>query len=271
MADLPSLSSFLNDASGAILLEQFRQQVSNLMAAVHLVTPALRERDDPKFDRYLAIMNQSFYRMLRLINHMELAQDFTKGGVLFRPAALDLAGLCRETADLAAPLCSLAGVRLRYEEDCATLLTTGDAALLRQLLLLLFSNAIRAAAEGGEAGLHLSRQKDRALLTVWDNGPGFSPPSASPSSMPYRPDGALGLGLPIARELARLHGGAVMLESRPERGTRAVVSLPIRPPETSVGLKTPPPAGELNGGFSLLLLELADVLPFEAFLPEDLE
>ena len=43
---------------------------------------------------------------------------------------LDLAGLCRELSDQVAPLADQAGVAFRYEAECASLLTVGDAALL---------------------------------------------------------------------------------------------------------------------------------------------
>lgn len=269
MAEETVTPHFCGDPSRAILLEQLRQQVSNLMAALHLLTPAIRVGGEAKNDQYLAIMNQSFYRMLRLMNHLEYAQNAEGDSIPFCPAALDLAGLCREITDQAIPLAKLAGVAFRYESECSSLITVGDGTLLRRLLLGLFSNAIKAAGEGGEAGLHLAKQKNRAILTIWDNGPGLNPEDESAS--PYRADGGMGLGLPIVRELARLHGGAVMLESRPERGMRAILSLPITTPEPG-GVRTPAaPGWDPDGGFSTALVELADLLPYGAFLPDDLE
>lgn len=256
----------LNESSrqNAALLEQMRQHMSNLVAATHLLTPAIREAGDAKYDQYLAIASQSVYRILRLINHLDLSQTLMRGGVPYRPAPLDLAGLCRETADETAPLAELAGINFRYESEVTSLLTTGDGGLLRRLLLGLFSNALRAAGEGGETGLHLQKQKTRAVLTVWDNGPGLAEEELSQ-------DDGLGLGLSIIRELAALHDGAVMLESRPERGVRAVVSLPIRPPEGGPPRTPPASKWDLDGGFSPVLVELSSVLPYGAFLPDDLE
>lgn len=248
----------------AVLLEQMRQHMANLVAATHLLTPVVRESGSPRYDQYLAIANQSIYRLLRLINHLELSQTLTGGGVPYHPAPLDLAGLCREIADEITPLAELAGVNFRYESEVTSLLTTGDSALLRRLLLGLFSNALQAAGEGGEAGLHLQKQKGRAILTVWDSGPGLTEEALAR-------DDTLGLGLGIIRELAALHGGAVMLESRPERGVRAMCSLPLHPPEHGA-LRTPAaPKWDLDGGFSPVLIELSSVLPYSAFLPDDLE
>ena len=86
----------------------------------------------------------------------------------------------------------------------------------------------------------------------------------------HRPDG-LGLGLRVARRIAALHGGAIVFEQREDRGSRAVVSLPIRPPEGGAVLRTPRTDWDRSGGFSDLMVELSAVLPYEAFLPADLE
>ncbi|MEG1720878.1 MAG: HAMP domain-containing sensor histidine kinase [Pseudoflavonifractor sp.] len=258
----------LTDQRDAILLEQLRQQVTNLMAATHLLTPVIRESGDEKYDRYLAIMNQSFYRLLRLMNHLEQARDLDREGGTAELGAMDLAGLCHGLTDEVIPLARAAGVEFQYETETASLLTTGDADALRRLLLELISNALHAAGEGGQAGLRLVRQADCALITVWDTGE--TPPEPAEGKI-YRSDGGLGLGLKIARQLAALHGGAIMLEKRPQRGMRAILSLPIRKPEGAGLLCTPRAETGSMGGFPLVLVELADLLPFEAFLPADLE
>ena len=251
-----------------------RQHVGNLVAATHLLTPVIREHGEARYDQYLAIMNQSFYRLMRLMNSADTARALDNGALPFRPASLDLAGLCRELADQVTHLAGMAGVSFRYESELSSLLTTGDAALLRRLILSLVSNALRAAGRGGEAGLRLAKPGRRALITVWDSGPGLGSgmESGGPDSEPiYRSGGGLGVGLSAARQIAALHGGAVMLESRSGKGVRAAISLPVQPPEGCGTLRTPSPVGDVTGGFSPVLVELADLLPSEAFLPDDVD
>lgn len=254
-----------NCRQDAALPAQLRQQLGNLMAATHLLTPAVRELGSDKNDGYLAMMNQSLYRLLRLVDHLEFSRDMDGGAYPFHPAPLDLAGLCHalawETGDLAA----LAGLRFRYESQVGSLLTTGDEALLRRLILCLFSGALRAAGPGGEAGLHLTKRRNSAILTVWDSRSGIP----SPAEELLSPEDGRGPDLRTLRSLAELHGGTVMLESGPQRGLRAVVSLPILPP-TPGNILTPPPKWDLIGGFPPTLVELSDLLPYQAFLPDDL-
>ena len=59
------------------MVEQLREQVGNLLAAAQLLTPAIREQKEQKYDQYLAILNQGLYRLLRLTEHSDL---YLRGG-----------------------------------------------------------------------------------------------------------------------------------------------------------------------------------------------
>ncbi|MEQ2456856.1 sensor histidine kinase [Flavonifractor hominis] len=254
---------------GLLLAEQFREQMNHLSAAVQLLTPVVQEKGGAQYDPYLAILHQSLYRMMRMIGNLEYL-ELPEEQAAPRVRTLDLAGLCREMARQVEPLAQQAGLRFSYEEETGSLITQGDADQLRRALLELISNAIRAAGKGGQTGLRLAVRGDRATLTVWDNGPGMSP--AQPEAAdPLHRTGGVGLGLPLARRVAEGHGGALVFEQREGRGSRAILSLPVRPPEESGMLRSPQMHTAANGGFSDVLTVLSDVLPYQAFLPGDLE
>lgn len=213
---------------GLLLVEQFREQMNNLAAAVQLLTPVVQEKGGRQYEPYLAILHQSMYRMMRMLGNLEYLQ-LPEGELTAERASLDLAGLCRTLGEQVASLARQAGLSFTYEEERGSLITTGDAPQLRRMLLGLISNAFRAAGKGGHTGLRLAVRQDRAVLTVWDDGPGLPPPEEERELL-HRPDG-LGLGLRVARRIAALHGGAIVFEQREDRGSRAVVSLPIQPLE----------------------------------------
>ena len=217
---------------GLLLVEQFREQMNNLAAAVQLLMPVVQEKGGRQYEPYLAILHQSMYRMMRMLGNLEYLQ-LPEGELTAERASLDLAGLCRTLGEQVASLARQAGLSFTYEEERGSLITTGDAPQLRRMLLGLISNAFRAAGKGGHTGLRLAVRQDRAVLTVWDDGPGLPPPE--------------------------------------ERGSRAVVSLPIQPPEGGTVLRTPRADWDRSGGFSDLMVELSAVLPYEAFLPAELE
>lgn len=250
----------------ATLPIQLRELINNVQAAAHLLAP-LAEEPDAKL--HLAVLNQSFYRLLRLVRHLELAEQTKQsGGVALREEALNLAELCRDVAYGAEKLAQQAGVTFRESIPGGVVPSLGDKELLEMMLLELISNAVKAARKGGEAGIALSSNASRVMITVWDSGSGLSQAEltdimngASPDSLP-KPGTGLRLGLPIARCIAEAHGGALLLESKEGQGMKVTVSLPLRKPVKGK-LYTPKPRAE--EGFSSLLTLLSDSLPWQAF------
>jgi two-component system OmpR family sensor kinase len=115
--------------------------------------------------------------------------------------------------------------------DSAPLTVTGDAVALQRLLANLVDNALKY---GGAARVRIHEQDRQAIVEIEDNGPGLSSAELARVFEPfYRAnaarnldEGGVGLGLAVARSLARAHGGDVDLISRPG-GLTARVSLPL--------------------------------------------
>ena len=107
--------------------------------------------------------------------------------------------------------------------------TKGDAGALEQLFLNLLLNAADALSTGEQAGVDLMREAGHISLSIWDRGKGIAPDAIERIFEPFystTPEGT-GLGLPIARRIARAHGGELEIESTPGEGTTARVSLPL--------------------------------------------
>ncbi len=112
-----------------------------------------------------------------------------------------------------------------------------DPDRLQQIVLNLASNAIEATESGGVT-LTASHDQTTATLRVIDTGLGLDAGTQERLFQPFEtgsePSEAVGpgLGLAIARELARLHGGDVTFRTWPGQGTTFYVSLPLAGPET---------------------------------------
>ncbi len=122
--------------------------------------------------------------------------------------------------------------RLRLE-DGPPLYVQGDPLELTRLFANLIDNAVKY---GGSAVIRLRAQDGDARVEVADNGPGLDPDELERVFAPfYRADasrnsgrGGVGLGLSVARSIARSHGGDVTLSVGEGRGLTAVVSLPLQ-------------------------------------------
>jgi two-component system, OmpR family, sensor kinase len=131
------------------------------------------------------------------------------------------------------PVAQAAGVALAVDavDEAPALL---DADLVHRLASVLVDNAVRYTPRGGRVGVRVARENGHAVLEVRDTGIGI--PAGEQERVFERffrgsaarvraPEGS-GLGLPIARWIAREHGGELTLSSGQEGGTVARLALP---------------------------------------------
>lgn len=109
----------------------------------------------------------------------------------------------------------------------------GRPQALKRCLSNVLENAIKY---GGSATVNVDDGEERLEIRIRDEGPGISEPELERVFEPYyrlegsrsRETGGTGLGLTIARSIARSHGGELALRNRPEGGLEAILTLPRR-------------------------------------------
>ncbi len=171
------------------------------------------------------------------IRSMELMIEeylsFARGQEAEAPANTDLAELLQEVVENA------------HRQGHQVALTLGDNLVMpvrpnavRRCLTNLIDNAVfYTEAAGGPARVEIDavRQPTFIQITVDDNGPGIAPERRDEAFKAFsrldaarRPDTAgVGLGLTIARDIARSHGGDLSLQESPAGGLRALIRLPV--------------------------------------------
>ena len=247
---------------------QLRGALSNLyLAAAQLAPPAAREQD-PALDAKAALLDQSYYRLLRMVTSLSSAAYLTQEGPL--PVKdRDIVALVGQVCGQAGDLAELLDLRLRFVCARERYVCAVCADALEQLLYQLLSNAMKFTPAGGTITVELHVRKGQILLTVADTGCGISEELLPTLFDRYLhsdrmdpPAHGLGLGLPLCRRIAEGHGGTLMAESQPGKGSRFILSLPDR----QVGCEVSDISLDYTGGFNPTLLALADALPVEAFL-----
>ncbi len=212
----------------ARLKRQLEQRTQLLAGVSHdLRTPLTRLR------LQLALMPKSEERdaARRDLADMETALEeylaFARGQAGEEPGPVDLVELCETLVDDAAR--EGLDVPLDYEAD--TVVVHGREGGLKRALANLVNNA---AAHGQTVRVSVGGTGERAEILIDDDGPGIAPEDREDAFRPFsRLDesrnanrNGVGLGLAIARDTIRAHGGELRLEESPLGGLRARISLP---------------------------------------------
>jgi heavy metal sensor kinase len=170
-------------------------------------------------------------RLLDMINTMLLISKTEANVDQLSREEIDLAKLARDACELFGPSAEDQGIHLRCTAPGGVRLS-GDAGMIQRMISNLLDNAIKYTPQGGAVTVSLAEEGARVRLAVEDTGCGISP-----GDLPrvferfYRADQSrskpgIGLGLSLARAIARAHGGEVTAASTPGQGSTFTVSLP---------------------------------------------
>lgn len=221
-------------------------------------------------------LNQSLYRLVRLSGQLSDGGQLLLHRAEAHKAPLELNRLVGELVAQAAPLVESVGIALEFEPSPTLIHTDADASLLERAFYNLLSNALAYTPRGGSIRIALKKVRQTAYLSVSDNGEGIAPEVVSSlfDRFSQRQAGdsrwGMGLGLPMVREIARLHGGSLMIGSNPTgTGTEAVLTLAI---ERSVqSLRSRMVHFDYCGNLHHGLVELSDVLDPKMYDPSEVQ
>ena len=180
-----------------------------------------------------AAMERNLKTMQALVEDLAQAASLEQGTLQVRLSPTDLATQVELVREMLAPQLQARGLTL--ETSLAELPPVqADPDRLRQILVNVFSNAIKFTPEG-TLSLRARRQDGQVILELHDRGPGIAPEALTRVFEEFRQAhegihqqyGGAGLGLSISRRLAELQGGKLELESVPGQGTCARIILRV--------------------------------------------
>ncbi|MDR2882100.1 MAG: PAS domain-containing protein [Azoarcus sp.] len=214
-------------------------QLRTPLSAALLYTGNLRQPDLGPVER-LKVAERAIERLRhleRLIRDMLL---FARGDSLGRQD-FDVGELLAELVHTLEPLAKARQIHFRSHCDCEGATVHGDRKALGGAIANLIENAIQATAEGGTVSCDVVRANscqggqpgEELRFIVRDSGIGITPELQARLFEPFfttRAEGT-GLGLAIARGVARGHGGDILLESTPGKGSTFTLTLPLLPPD----------------------------------------
>lgn len=247
------------------VLPNVAAQMRGPLSVLHACLQKMIREDAPGVE----LLNQSYHRLLRLAGNLSAAELLDQEAYLQEQSNGDIIALCARLSERLRPLVEAEGLHYHFvcaKKSCVILYSER---LVERMVLNLISNAIKFTPEGGSVTLSVQVQQRDVLLSVSDTGCGISEDKMETlfdrylhsERMDPAPHG-LGLGLPLCRAIAEVHGGRIFAQSQEGVGTRITVALPN---EQSPIYRVNDTAFDYAGGFDHVLVELSDALGAKAY------
>jgi signal transduction histidine kinase len=219
------------DPSSELLQALAHELMSPVTVILRMAETVRSERDElpeEMVDRFMDSIVSNATHMTELIESLAEAHRVDAGMLALDPRPTDLGSLVQQTvSDLGSVL-----ERHTVESSLPVGITASvDRVRVRQILTNLLTNAAKFSPEGTTVSVAVIEADEEVEISVRDQGPGLPPGSPDAAFEKFsrlsstRQGGGLGLGLYIARGIARAHGGDLTASSE-GRGSIFTVRLP---------------------------------------------
>jgi two-component system cell cycle sensor histidine kinase PleC len=188
-----------------------------------------------RYRQYASDIHSSGHHLLRMINDILDVSKAEVGQIVLHDVEIDLPELIRSAMTFVSDSARRNGLTLENEVANDLPQLRADELRCRQILINLLSNAVKFTQPGGLVTVGARLGGDgRIVVFVSDTGVGIAPEDMSVALTEFgqignphtRQDEGTGLGLPLAKRLAELHGAELKIESAVGRGTTVKVIFP---------------------------------------------
>ena len=190
---------------------------------------------DGKVHEYAGVINESGKHLLSVINDILDISRIEAGSLDLREDWADMRALVEMPAQMCRPRIDENGLTLVLDMPADLPALFCDARLVKQIMINLISNASKFTPKGGKIEVTVRQEPDGSLrMSVADTGIGIAPEHFADALAPFRQvDNELGkqyngtgLGLPLSKGFAELHGGSLELASKVGEGTTVTIRFP---------------------------------------------
>ena len=219
----------------ANMSHELRTPLNAILGFAEIIRDRLLGPIADRYAEYAKDIHASGTHLLGIINDILDLSKVEAGRLELVEEVVDLHGAIKAVVLLLRERVATSGLSLKVELPDVAMLVRADERKVKQILMNLLSNAVKFTPASGEIRVRLGLgAASEVVIEVQDTGIGIAPEDMARALSPFgqvdsrlsrRYEGT-GLGLPLARALAELHGGRLELDSAPGRGTTARLVLP---------------------------------------------
>jgi len=207
---------------------QVAHEVRNPLAGLLLYSEHLKGKIDGKLPNGDA---QLIDKIIETINNLtattEQILNYARP-VTLAPRRVDLNEVARDATQLLSSEIAAHSIETKLDLDSSPVAGMLDEPSIRATTLNLVLNAVQAMPAGGHLRISTSSSEGKLLMLISDTGSGMSPDQIRQIFEPFNTTKSrgLGLGMPYAQKIIQQHGGQIVVESQPGKGTDVRIELP---------------------------------------------
>jgi len=214
---------------------ELRTPLTSIRGAMGILTGGVLPPDSDEYNNVLEIADKNSERLLLLINDILDIQKIESGKLEFEFQPLELYPFLAQAVEANHGYAEQHGVHYHLRDGQGPLIARADPNRLMQVMNNLLSNAAKFSQPGQNVDIEAHRHEGMARIAVIDHGMGIPEEFVEHvferftqgDSSDTRQTGGTGLGLSIVKNIIEQHDGGVSFESKPGRGTRFYVDLPL--------------------------------------------
>lgn len=224
----------------ANISHELRTPLNMILGSIQLVNVVANDKGlanpDTKVKKYMAIIKQNCYRLVRLVDNLI---DITKIDAGYLEISLQNEDIVKIVEDIALSVVEYVeskGLELIFDTDIEEKYMAFDSDKIERIMLNLISNAIKFTKLGGQIYINMYDRGDTVVIAVRDTGIGvpiekhkeiFERFIQVDKSLSRKREGS-GIGLSLVKSLVEMHKGRIYLNKEMTQGSEFVIELPVK-------------------------------------------
>jgi len=210
--------------------------ISTLQLLRLIIFSEQTESSNTNIQRYLNIMKQNCFRLLRLVNNMIDVARIDSGFINLQLGNHNIVSIVEDVCMSVADYVKTRNINFVFDTEIEEMTIACDPDKIEKIILNILSNAVKFTDQGGLVSVNIYCDNKNITTSVKDTGIGIPQDKLETIFERYkqldktlpRNYGGSGIGLSLVKSLVEMHNGKVWVKSAENKGAEFCVSLPIR-------------------------------------------
>ncbi|WZL72582.1 PAS domain-containing sensor histidine kinase [Clostridiaceae bacterium 35-E11] len=219
---------------------EFKTPLNVILGTIQLMDTMLGEHSDcayvRKHHKYIKIMKQNCYRLLRLINNIIDSTKIDAGYFKLNLRNHNIVTIVENIALSVVEYIESKAITLEFDTEIEEKIMACDAEKMERVILNLLSNAVKYTKSGGSIWVKIYDKKDKIMISVKDTGIGVPKDKQAMIFKRFKGSDMIsntayegsGIGLSLVKAIVYMHQGDITVQSELGKGSEFIIEIPVR-------------------------------------------